>query len=67
MTWRERRLITVLSIILAVDVFVLFTKSTYKFTVYHLVCTADICICFGVAALAFSLLLRPQDWCEKAR
>lgn len=28
---------------------------------------ADICICFGVAALAFSLLLRPQDWQEKAR
>lgn len=26
---------------------------------------ADICICFGVAALAFSLLLRPQDWQEK--
>ena len=25
---------------------------------------ADICICFGVAALAFSLLLRPQDWQE---
>ena len=28
---------------------------------------ADICICFGVAALAFSLLFRPQDWQEKAR
>lgn len=26
---------------------------------------ADICICFGVAALAFSLLFRPQDWQEK--
>ena len=26
---------------------------------------ADICICFGVALLAFSLLLRPQDWEEK--
>ena len=26
---------------------------------------ADICICFGVALLAFSLLLRPQDWKEK--
>jgi len=26
---------------------------------------ADICICFGVAMLAFSLLLRPQDWEEK--
>lgn len=25
---------------------------------------ADICICFGVALLAFSLLLRPQDWEE---
>ena len=25
---------------------------------------ADICICFGVAALAFSLLFRPQDWQE---
>lgn len=28
---------------------------------------ADICICFGVAGLAFSLLFRPQDWQEKAR
>ena len=28
---------------------------------------ADICICFGVAALAFSLLFRPQDWHEKER
>ena len=28
---------------------------------------ADICICFGVAALAFSLLFRPQDWQEKER
>ncbi len=28
---------------------------------------ADLFICFGVAALAFSLLLRPQDWQEKAR
>ena len=28
---------------------------------------ADICICFGVAALAFSLLFREQDWQEKAR
>ena len=28
---------------------------------------ADICICFGVGALAFSLLFRPQDWQEKAR
>ena len=27
---------------------------------------ADICICFGVALLAFSLLTRPQDWEEKA-
>ena len=27
---------------------------------------ADICICFGVALLAFSLLMRPQDWEEKA-
>ena len=26
---------------------------------------ADICICFGVALLAFSLLMRPQDWEEK--
>ena len=26
---------------------------------------ADICICFGVALLAFSLLFRPQDWEEK--
>ena len=26
---------------------------------------ADICICFGVALLAFSLLWRPQDWEEK--
>ncbi len=26
---------------------------------------ADICICFGVAALAFSLIFRPQDWQEK--
>ena len=26
---------------------------------------ADICICFGVAMLAFSLLFRPQDWQEK--
>jgi len=25
---------------------------------------ADICICFGVALLAFSLLFRPQDWEE---
>lgn len=25
---------------------------------------ADICICFGVAGLAFSLLFRPQDWQE---
>ena len=29
--------------------------------------TADICICFGVAALAFSLLFRAQDWQEKER
>lgn len=28
---------------------------------------ADIYICFGVAALAFSLIFRPQDWQEKAR
>ena len=28
---------------------------------------ADICICFGVAALAFSLLFRAQDWQEKVR
>ena len=28
---------------------------------------ADICICFGVALLAFSLLFRPQDWQEKTR
>ena len=28
---------------------------------------ADICICFGVAALAFSLLFRAQDWREKER
>ena len=28
---------------------------------------ADICICFGVALLAFSLLFRPQDWEEKMR
>ena len=28
---------------------------------------ADICICFGVAALAFSLLFREQDWQEKER
>ena len=28
---------------------------------------ADICICFGVATLAFSLLFREQDWQEKAR
>lgn len=28
---------------------------------------ADICICFGVALLAFSLLVRPQDWEEKTR
>lgn len=28
---------------------------------------ADICICFGVALLAFSLIFRPQDWQEKAR
>lgn len=28
---------------------------------------ADICICFGVAGLAFSLIFRPQDWQEKAR
>lgn len=28
---------------------------------------ADICICFGVAALAFSLIFRPQDWQEKER
>ena len=28
---------------------------------------ADICICFGVVALAFSLIFRPQDWQEKAR
>lgn len=28
---------------------------------------ADICICFGVAALAFSLIFRPQDWQKKAR
>lgn len=27
---------------------------------------ADICICFGVVLLAFSLLMRPQDWEEKA-
>lgn len=26
---------------------------------------ADICICFGVAALAASLLFRPQDWQER--
>ena len=26
---------------------------------------ADIFICFGVAALAFSLIFRPQDWQEK--
>ena len=26
---------------------------------------ADICICFGVALLAFSLLFRAQDWQEK--
>ena len=26
---------------------------------------ADICICFGVALLAFSLIARPQDWEEK--
>ena len=26
---------------------------------------ADICICFGVALLAFSLLFRAQDWEEK--
>ncbi len=26
---------------------------------------ADICICFGVALLAFSLLCRPDDWKEK--
>lgn len=26
---------------------------------------ADICICFGVAALAFSLIFRPQDWQER--
>ena len=26
---------------------------------------ADILICFGVAALAFSLIFRPQDWQEK--
>ncbi len=26
---------------------------------------ADICICFGVALLAFSLLCRPGDWKEK--
>ena len=28
---------------------------------------ADICICFGVALLAFSLAARPQDWEEKVR
>ena len=28
---------------------------------------ADICICFGVALLAYSLFLRPQDWEEKTR
>ena len=28
---------------------------------------ADICICFGVALMAFSLLFRPQDWQEKTR
>lgn len=28
---------------------------------------ADICICFGVAALAYSLIFRAQDWQEKAR
>lgn len=28
---------------------------------------ADICICFGVALLAFSLLTRPDDWEEKRR
>ena len=28
---------------------------------------ADICICLGVALLAFSLLFRPQDWEEKTR
>jgi len=27
---------------------------------------ADIFICFGVALLAFSLLMRPQDWQEKS-
>ena len=27
---------------------------------------ADICICLGVALLALSLLMRPQDWEEKA-
>lgn len=27
---------------------------------------ADICICLGVSLLAFSLLLRPQDWEERA-
>ena len=26
---------------------------------------ADICICFGIAALAYSLLFREQDWQEK--
>ena len=28
---------------------------------------ADICICAGVALLAFSLLFRPDDWVEKSK
>ena len=37
----------------------------FSFLPWFVCNAADICICLGVALLAFSLLLRPQDWEER--
>lgn len=39
----------------------------FRFLPWFVCNVADIFICFGVALLAFSLLLRPQDWEERGK